>query len=74
MRKSKVIESVKSALKEKKLPERFKSNDFRNACPGFAYTTYHVFLPKHRIGNPGGYTEYFQQYSDGSYSLLPQHR
>jgi hypothetical protein len=29
-----------------------------------------VFLPKHRQGNPGGYTPYFRQHPDGSYSLL----
>ena len=27
------------------------------ACPGWADHTYGVFLPKHRRGNPGGYTE-----------------
>jgi hypothetical protein len=32
--------------------------------------TYGVFLPKHRRGNPGGYTPYFQQNPDGTYSLL----
>jgi len=32
--------------------------------------TYSVFLPKHRKGNPGGYTEYFEQHEDGTYSLL----
>ena len=30
----------------------------------------YVFLPKHRRGNPGGYTPYFQQNADGTYSLL----
>jgi hypothetical protein len=32
--------------------------------------TYGVFLPKHRRGNPGGYTEHFLQNPDGSYSLI----
>ncbi len=32
--------------------------------------TYTVFLPKHRVGNPGGYTPYFVQHEDGSYSLI----
>jgi hypothetical protein len=32
--------------------------------------TYGVFLPKHRVGNPGGYTEYFQQHPDGTYRLI----
>ena len=74
MRKSKIIESIKVALKEKRLPERFNPYDFKRACPEFAEKTYHVFLPKHRVGNPGGYTEYFEQHLDGSYSLLSKFR
>ena len=35
-----------------------------------AYHTYEVFLPQHRLGNPGGHTAYFRQNPDGSYSLL----
>jgi hypothetical protein len=36
----------------------------------WAEHTYGVFLPKHRVGNPGGYTEYFQQHPDGTYRLI----
>ena len=50
------------------LPVRFRSDDVRGACPGWADATYSVFLPKHRKGNPGGYTVYFQQNAYGSYS------
>ena len=28
-----------------------------------------VFLPKHRVGNPGGYTEHFVQLERGLYRL-----
>lgn len=42
----------------------------RRACPGWAERTYGVFLPKHRAGNPGDYTPYFEQHADGSYSLI----
>lgn len=28
-----------------------------------------VFLPKHRVGNPGGFTEYFVQIERGLYRL-----
>jgi len=38
--------------------------------PVLAGHTYNVFLPKHRVGNPGGYTAYFRRNPDGSYSLL----
>ena len=74
MRKSRIIESIKHALKEKRLPEKFRSEEFRKACHGFAPHTYSNFLPKHRVGNPGGYTEYFKQHLDGSYSLLSRYR
>lgn len=43
---------------------------FRRACPGWADHTYGVFLPKHRQGNPGGYTAYFLQNPDRTYSML----
>jgi len=55
---------------EVNLPQRFRPEDVRRACPGWARHTYGVFLPKHRRGNPGGYTEYFVQNPDGSYSLV----
>lgn len=74
MRKSKIIEAIKIALEEKRLPERFDSADFKRACPRFAERTYHNFLPKHRVGNPGGYTAYFKRHPDGSYSLLQSFR
>jgi hypothetical protein len=40
------------------------------ACPGWIAHTYGVFLPKHRRGNPGGYSEYLAQHADGSDSLI----
>lgn len=44
--------------------------DVRRACPGWADSTYGVFLPKHRRGNPGGYSAYFERHPDGAYSLI----
>lgn len=52
------------------MADRFRPNDVRRACPGWADHTYGVFLPKHRQGNPGGYTAYFLHNPDGTYSLL----
>jgi len=52
-----------------RLPERFRAIDVRKACPGWAERTYTNFLSKHRVGNPGDYTAYFEQHADGSYSL-----
>jgi len=67
---SRFVEDVRRAADEGRLPVRFRSDDVRSACPGWADSTYSVFLPKHRQGNPGEYTAYFHQHADGSYSLL----
>jgi hypothetical protein len=67
---SRFVEDVRRALACGDLTKRFRPDDVRQACPGWADHTYGVFLPKHRRGNPGGYTEYFLQNPDGSYSLI----
>jgi hypothetical protein len=67
---SRFVEDVRRARRAGVLPERFRSADLRRTCPGWADHTYGVFLPKHRRGNPGGYTEYFVRHDDGSYSLI----
>ena len=64
------VEDIRRAIGQGDLPERFRSADVRKACAGWADRTYTNFLPKHRIHNPGGYTEYFKQHADGSYSLI----
>ncbi|HEY3684229.1 MAG TPA: hypothetical protein VGL93_14430 [Streptosporangiaceae bacterium] len=67
---SRFMADIRQARYEGRLPERFHPTDVRQACPGWAEHTYGVFLPKHRLGNPGGYTAYFVRHSDGTYSLL----
>lgn len=67
---SRIVDEIRRVLARGDLPERFRPNDVRRACPGWANHTYGVFLPKHRRGNPGGYTEYFVQNPGGSYSLI----
>ncbi len=67
---SKFVEDVRAAVSGGRLGDRFRPDDIRRACPGWADHTYGVFLPKHREGNPGGYTPYFKRNPDGSYSLL----
>lgn len=56
---SRFVEDVRRAISRGDLPQCFRPDDVRQACPGWADHTYGVFLPKHRRGNPGGYTEYF---------------
>jgi hypothetical protein len=67
---SQFMNDIRSAIERDELPKRFRANDVRIACPGWADRTYSVFLPKHRLGNPGGYTAYFEKNNDGTYSLL----
>ena len=67
---SRFVDDIRRARRESRLPERFCAKDIRRACPGWADRTYTNFPPKHRRGNPGGYTAYFEQHPDGSYSLL----
>ena len=64
------VDDIRKAIRDSKLPKRFCGADVRDACPGWAEQTYTNFLPKHRLGNPGGYTAYFKQHADGSYSLI----
>ena len=67
---SRFVEDIRRARRSGRLPGRFSPADVRRSCPGWAEHTYGVFLPKHRHGNPGGYTEYFLQHGDGLYSLI----
>ena len=63
---SQIYEAVHSG----KLKQPFNANMLKKACPGWTDHTYSVFLPKHRIGNPGGNTELFKQTSRGWYEIL----
>jgi hypothetical protein len=67
---SRLMNDIRSAARRGDLPARFRPADVRAACPGWAEQTYRVFLPKHRRGNPGGYTAYFERNEDGTYSLI----
>ena len=64
------MDDIELAFRDGRLPSKFRADDVKNACPGWADRTYAVFLPKHRRGNPGGYTEYFVQHEDGTYSVI----
>ena len=64
------MEDIRTARPQGRLGEHFRADDVRRACPGWADHTYSVFLPKHRLGNPGGNSTYFRRRPDGSYSLL----
>ena len=67
---SELVEDIKKGVRTGRLKEPFRASDVKAACPRWSDRTYSNFLPKHRKGNPGGYTEYFLQHPDGSYSLI----
>jgi hypothetical protein len=67
---SRFVNDIRDAVHCGDLPERFRPDDLRKACPGWAERTYGVFLPKRRRDNPGGYTVYFERHTDGAYSLI----
>ena len=67
---SRFVENIQRARRQGRLPYRFRAEDLKAACPGWADRTYKVFLSKHRVGNPGGYTPYFKRRSRGLYSLI----
>lgn len=62
---------IYAAVQSGRLREPFGPEDVRAACPGWAESTYRVFLPKHRVGNPGKASELFEQTSMGRYRTLP---
>lgn len=61
---------IYAAVKSGRLTEPFGREDVRRACPGWPEGTYNAFLWKHRVGNPGGYTELFEKVSPGRFRTL----
>lgn len=66
MREGQTIRAIRAAVAAGRLIEPFKPADV-NAATGISFAG--VFLPKHRVGNPGGQTELFIQVAEGSYRL-----
>ncbi|MGA2834837.1 MAG: hypothetical protein ABSE55_17375 [Terracidiphilus sp.] len=60
------IRRIREATKSGALVQPFRPADVNRAL-GLDYAG--VFLPKHRVGNPGGYTEHFVQLERGLYRL-----
>ena len=65
-----VYRSIVSAVKRRRLIEPFTCDDFRRACLGHGNGTYHAFLYKHRLNNPGGNSELFKLVSTGKFRVL----
>ncbi len=60
---------IHAAVQSHRLSQPFTPATVKKACPGWADRTYHNFLPKHRVGNPGNETELFVQVGPGLYRL-----
>ena len=67
---SRFVQDIRRAVREGRLAQPFRGSDVERACPGWGRRTYHVFLGKHRVGNPGGYIAYFIRVDPGVYRLL----
>jgi hypothetical protein len=60
------IRRIREAVESGKLPSQFRAEDVNKAL-GIEFAG--TFLPKHRVGNPGGFTELFMRISAGFYRL-----
>ena len=65
-REGKTIRRIREVVRIGALKEPFTPQDVNSALE---ITWAGTFLPKHRVGNPGGYTELFVK-SDGGYCLV----
>ena len=70
MARHKVYSAIVAGVRGGRLTEPFSQEDFRRACPGFAEGTYRTFLSKHRLGNPGGASELFEQVGRKRFRLV----
>ena len=60
------IRRIREAVRAGSLPDIFGPSDVNRILHIHWAGT---FLPKHRVGNPGGYTELFVQVERGRYRL-----
>ena len=58
-REGRLIREIRQAVCDGRLREPFKAGDIIPAGVCCAPSTPSTFLPKHRVGNPGGNTELF---------------
>ena len=60
------MRGIREAIEGGRLIQPFHPADINRAL-GISYAG--VFLPKHRVGNPGGFTQHFIQIERGLYRL-----
>ena len=64
-----MIPDIRRAVREGRLPPRFRSADVVAACPQWAATSAKCFPSRHRVGNPNERTELFVPLERGLYCL-----
>ena len=69
MKKSRIFETIKTAIENVVLPQPFNVADVNKYCNNLLSKS-PSFLSKHRKGNPGGDKVYFVQKSKGKYSIV----
>ena len=62
------IRKIRQAVQQGRLPEPFTAQEVHQTA-GIPLSTARTFLPKHRVGNPGGTSELFVQADSGRYRL-----
>ncbi len=60
------IHKIREAVRTGKIPTEFRATQVNDAL---GITWAGTFLPKHRVGNPGGNSELFIRVSTGLYQL-----
>ena len=68
-REGSLIREIRRAVRKGRLKEPFRASDIISAGIGCAPPTPSTFLPKHRVGNPGGNSELFVCVAPGEYRL-----
>ena len=69
MRNSRIYNSIRNCVSNGYLKEPFRVSDVNKCCNGILKRS-PSFLSKHRVGNPGGNTEYFFRVRIGMYKLI----
>ena len=70
MKTSRVVAKIDEAIAQGKLQQPFRPVEIQAACPGFAESTYHCFLPKHAQNNPDNNKVYFERVKPGVYRRI----
>ena len=64
-----MIRDIRRAVREGRLPTRFRSADVVAACPQWATSSCRTFPSKHRVGNTYHESELFVRLERGLYCL-----